>query len=275
MVGQMSRYNHLGTILNMIQDPPNRPLFAGFTIETRERSKAYLSLVSNHADYCEWTPVEEGLVKEFGSVVTTIMKEVMKEWANALWAKLQQHSTLRRIFESEHSKLIMEYLCIFEEEYEYAFGEMEESPADEIVNAVVKIRSTGFGAKIFLGLIMADRVHAISDRHERERLQIGFEVLDPSTLADSSKDCPVCQDPMGVENSEGTKEAAIKLITCCGQVVGHRCLKTWLGEYIYGNIHRDTCPLCRFKFPQHFVQKLFSNEERLARYTKQNEVGDD
>jgi hypothetical protein len=179
-------------------------------------------------------------------------------------AKLRVEPELRPIRDLEHVCLIIDYLEIFRDSYESKFGKMEESnrgQPGETKDGCVYITSTGYGAKIFLGLMMADRIHVIDRQRRYLREKIGFADLDISTLGDDSKNCPICHDPMSVENPEGIKEDPIELTICCSQVIGRRCLKTWLREFVYGDMLRDTCPICRFKFPETFMEKLFEMGE--------------
>jgi hypothetical protein len=224
----------------------------------------HLSLAESKSTYGKFTPVEEELVRQFGSTMALILQDVLKRWARVMRAKLRQEPKLRPIRDLEHVFLIMEYLKVFRDCYESKFGEMEESISSQpegIKDGAVYIKSTGYGAKIFLGLMMADRIHVIEHQRRHERKRIGFVDLDVSTLGDDSKNCPICHDPMGDENPEGITETPIALTICCGQVMGRRCLKTWLREFVYGDILRDTCPICRFRFSETFMKKLFDAKE--------------
>ncbi|KAK9415694.1 hypothetical protein SUNI508_10172 [Seiridium unicorne] len=60
------------------------------------------------------------------------------------------------------------------------------------------------------------------------------------------EECPICQDPVGIANPEGTLESWTSLH--CGHQFGHLCIQTWLQD----SIDRDdphnpnpTCPICR------------------------------
>ena len=81
------------------------------------------------------------------------------------------------------------------------------------------------------------------------------------SLSEDGKHCSICQDPMGIANAEGVKEAPIKLVICCGQVIGERCMRMWLQEFCFPDIQRDSCPVCRFVFPGKFLDKLFGRED--------------
>lgn len=60
------------------------------------------------------------------------------------------------------------------------------------------------------------------------------------------EECPICQDPVGIPNPEGTIESWTLLH--CGHKFGHACIQTWLQD----SLDRDdphnpnpTCPICR------------------------------
>ena len=206
------------------------------------------------------------------------MKDVLKRWARALRSKLQGDPGLRPIREREHVNLIMKYLNVFQEGYETVFGMMERnvhSQLEQVKDPTVHIRSTAYAAKVFLGLLMADRLHVVEKLRRQERERIGFVEMDEAVLEEDSKNCPVCQDPMGAENPEGKKESPIQLVLCCGKVIGENCMKQWLSGFAYGDEQRDSCPVCRFQFPESFMRKLFDTEEEEENNGDEDvEVGD-
>jgi hypothetical protein len=200
----------------------------------------------------------------FGKTVALILRDTLKRWGKAMRAKVRSDPELRPIKEAQHVNLIMDYLKVFQHGYESKFGLMEETKQSvqcEVRDNTMHIRTTGYGAKVFLGLVMADRVHVVDRKRRHEREKIGFVAVDPSKLPADSKDCSICQDAMGVQTPEGEKESPVKLVICCGQIVGEECLKTWLNEVAYGDILRETCPVCRYKFPAAFLEKLFGEQE--------------
>ena len=188
------------------------------------------------------TPIEESLLAGFGSPVSLMCKDILKKWAHSMWRRLREELELRPIREQEHVRLIMTYLDIFQTVYESKFGKIQDSrrSAENADGNVFIKRSTGYGTKVFLGLLMADRLHAVNHTRKVERERIGFVALEASLLDSDLRDCPVCQDRMGFQNIEGAREAPIKLVICCGQVIGNRCLKIWLNEQIHGDVYRDT-----------------------------------
>lgn len=121
-----------------------------------------------------------------------------------------------------------------------------------IHDGTIHIASTGQGAQVLLGLILSNRA-AVADKHrEWYRLDIGFLPVNVNELPQDSKDCSICRDPLEVENEEGRSEDAIRLIFCCGQVIGRRCLEEWLET----NDVKASCPNCRANFSTSFIHKL-------------------
>lgn len=173
--------------------------------------------------YYKLTPVEAPLLEKFGPVMSRIIQHILTQWVKAMRAKLRSLPELRPIREKEQVDLIMEYLKIFQDEYELEFGQMEETlvgALDEIKDNTVYIRSTAYGTKVFLGLVMADRLLVIERKRRQQREKIGFVELSASDLDDDSKNCPVCQDTLDIQNTDGHRETPIRLIVCCGQVFG-------------------------------------------------------
>ena len=227
--------------------------------------------------YGELTEIEERVMAKFGENMLYILRKTLKMWAMAMMDLVRQESGLRPIREREHVDLIMKYLMIFQGFLEERFGKMDTgkhaSAFGEIKDNTVFIKSTGYGVKVVLGLIMADRMHVVERKRRLEREVLGFVEAKVEDLEHDSTDCPICQDPMGVESPDGAREAPLRLVICCGQVIGSQCLKAWLVELVFEH-HRDTCPICRYKFPASFMEALFTGEEYAARLASQMEEVD-
>jgi hypothetical protein len=234
----------------------DRSLCKGFNKESRDAAKKWLYSQKTRS----WeilAPTEQVIVERFGSTVEYIVKDVMQRWSVDLEKLLNVDTRIRRLKEEKHVNLILHYLDVYTELWEDKFGIMEEVEGE--IKGTVFIQSTGYGVKVLLGLLMADRLNVIDFIRREERLRIGFEMVGQETLAEDAKMCPICQDEMGIQNSEGFNEAPLTLVICCGQAIGEQCLKTWLGFPVHGQL-KTTCPCCRFKFPEPFLQKLFGDE---------------
>lgn len=255
---------------NSVKGVDEGPLFPGFTTEAWKKSREYITAISAPSKYGRLTPVEQEVFTQFGPVVLFILKDSLKEWADDMWENVRKVPALDHISPRVQYKLIEQYLIYFQELYEQAFGLMGDNEKT-ITDGKVSLKSTGAGVKFVFNLMLLDRICHILSKHERERerklrnARIGFEEVDVAELPDHSKDCPVCLDPIGAENLEGVTESAIKLVICCGQILGQLCLKKWLNEVNSHNQFINSCPMCRSEFSHAFIGKLFPGEEALTR----------
>lgn len=253
-------------------------LMAGWSTKERNASKALLQTITSTNAAVRPTPSEQQVFTAFGNPLETILKYVLKRWHKAMKFKLHdandKHS-LKPIKQTEQIELIMTYLKLYQHEYEACFGTMEdqEHPPTDETPTTVRIRSTGFAAKVFLGIIMADRLWAINQRRKALRESSGFLPVQVEDLDDESKHCSICCDELGVANPEGEVEKPIRLVMCCYQVFGESCLKTWLKEN-WKTFDRDTCPNCRYKFPESFLEKLLG-EDRKEKKERSDEDDDE
>jgi len=234
-------------------------LLAGWTSQDRKKSKEYLVNATSVNAGSTATPFEEKVFKAVGETLARILRYVLKRWHKAMRIRLEKH-TLRAIKAEAQVELIMTYLKLYEKEYELAFGLMEEqNHAQTDPVSTVHIRSTGYAAEVFLGIIMADRVWAINQKRKALCETHNFMTVDVNTLTEENQYCNICCDELGVANPEGELEKPIRVVICCHQVFGENCLKLWLKEN-WKTFDRDTCPNCRFKFPESFLKKLLGKE---------------
>jgi hypothetical protein len=234
------------------------------------QNKDYLKAITAPSKYGLMTPIEEGLFTQFGSIVSNAIKDSVQAWATNMWKQIQAAPPLEQISTRVHYRLVEHYACHFQKLYEKAFGKMG-SDEKTIADGTVFLKSTGAVARFVLQLMLLDRMGLVLGKRETERMVrvrnalIGFEDVDVSELLEDSKDCPVCLDRVGVENPEGVMEPAIKLVICCGQIIGRLCLKKWLHEVDRHNQFVNSCPMCRYDFTEEFVDKLFPGDEGLTR----------
>jgi hypothetical protein len=230
---------------------------------SRETSKSYLINLPDQAKgYESLTPTEAPIVATLGTTLAKIIQHTLRKWAKAMVESTSQDPPLRPIKERTQVDLIMKHLRAFQSAYERVFGLMEEvrgSALGEIVdhNTVI-IRSTGYGSKVLLGLLMADRLHVVDRIRKFERERIGFRDLELSDLQEDAKHCPICQENFG-EGKAGTEEKPIQLVVCCGQVFGDSCLRRWLAQHWYDNAP-ETCPTCRYRFSKELLDKFLGDQ---------------
>jgi hypothetical protein len=201
------------------------------------------------------------------------MKETLEAWVEAIKVRMEERGLYKDLKDREDVYLIMEHLKDYHQKYEDIYGEMESQTLfGKMKDGTVHIRSTGYGVKVLLGLMMADRLHVIEKLRREARERICFEKVHAADLPEDSMNCSICQDPLDIETPEGTMEEGLKLIICCQQVIGENCLKAWLARS--GPSIRKNCPNCRFDFPPCFMVKLFGEEYPMDVDTE-DEVGDD
>lgn len=265
-----------------IQHDNGSALVANWTAKERDASKDYLRSMTSKNAANKPTPSELKAIEAFGDPLASIMKNVLKRWHKAMKCavalqNLDEKNSLRPIRQTEQVHLIMTYLQTYQRLFDSTFGLMEEQshpPSDDDEHCKVRIRSTGFAAKVFLGIIMADRLSAVIQKRKELRESTGFLPVEVQDLSEDSKDCPICCDELGVPNPEGVQEEPIRLVICCHQVFGEKCLKLWLKEN-WKTFDRDSCPNCRFKFPGTFLTKLTKDDPIQEKVEDENNEDND
>lgn len=256
------------------EDSP-MPLLAGWTMQERQQSKQYLvNATSTNAARLP-TPYEEKVFKAVGQPLEKIMRFVLKRWHKSMKTRLDKHS-LKTVKTQIQVDLIMTYLKLYQKEYESEFGLMEEQEHPQSSGQpTVHIRSIGYAAEVFLGIIMADRIWAINQQRKASCRAKGFVDVDVKLLDADERYCTICCDELGVANPEGNIEQPVRVVICCHQIFGQSCLKVWLKEN-WKSFDRDTCPNCRFKFPESFVEKFLGEDHKTKKdRAVEDEEGDD
>lgn len=250
-------------LLSQLQAVNKVPPCRGFERQAREESRKWLARYGKKS-WGDFTPTEEAGIAQFGSKIASIINDILRRYVRALRRKLRKDGPLKRMVDDESLALIFIYLHEFHCQYEQCFGYMEahvNALGEITVNNIVRIRTTGYGAKLIAGLMMADRVQAAKLRQINELERVSLLQVDIKKIPKDSKDCPVCKEEMGATNIDGTQESCIQLVICCNQYFGEACLKTWLSAARNGGRTRASCPNCRYQFPQSFMDKLLGPEQ--------------
>jgi hypothetical protein len=250
-------------LLSQLQATNGIPPCRGFETEARQQTRDWLGRYGKKS-WGDFAPTERVGIAQFGSKVASIIEDVLKRYIKALRRKLREDGPLQRLVDDDQLALIFRYLHEFHFRYEQSFGYTEEhinALGDFTPDNILRIRSTGFGAKLIAGLMMADRVQAARSRQYKERERVGFLQVEVEKIPKDCKDCPVCKEEMGVMNLDATQESCIQLVICCGQYFGEECLKTWLSAARNGGRAKGSCPHCRYIFPQAFMDKLLGPEQ--------------
>ncbi|TAQ90616.1 hypothetical protein B7494_g1073 [Chlorociboria aeruginascens] len=245
------------------KDKKEIPLLPNFTLETRKASKQIWYNSESSTILGQFTHLEEVLISQFGWIVVSILKEILQRWDAALCESLEGDADFRPIKKKKQADLVMLHLRYFHLEYERKYGRMEhaKSPATALFKRdVCHIKSTGYGIKLFLGFMMVDRLNVVNWKLKAKRENIGFLELNGPSL--EGQDCPVCHEPLDPANPDGAQENSLKLVICCRQTIGEECLKLWLSGRDTFGCPNETCPVCRYKFPNQFLNKLYGSEAK-------------
>lgn len=215
------------------------------------------------------TPIEEPIIEDFGKDMRELVERVLCRWASAMLSLLETQDIERQfapINEKVQVDLIMHFLRYYQNKYEKVWGFMEDIRGPQLGDGYsrreqsVHIQSTGYGAKVLVGLLMADRLHVVDRLRFAERARIGYREVKPQDLKDSCKNCAICQERIGEKHAESEDvydEVAVELVVCCGNTIGITCLREWLKPYA-GN---GCCPICRHRFSITFREKLMEGAE--------------
>ncbi|CAG8977294.1 hypothetical protein HYALB_00012579 [Hymenoscyphus albidus] len=259
-----------------------RELCPGFSPFARESSKLWMMKENTTTMYGKLTPSEEPIIQRFGPDLYRVVRKCLRRWSAAMLSLLDAQDQERKfapINEKVQVDLIMDYLRYFQHKYEKYWGIMEEIRGASVGEGflpreqAVHINSTGYGAKVLVGLLMADRLHVVDRLRFNERAKIGYREIKPADLKENCKDCAICQEKIGegsVETGEVADEVAVELVICCGNTIGMTCLREWLKP----NAGNGTCPICRHRFSPDFCQKLMEGyaDKELAERNEKNLV---
>ena len=241
-------------------------LCPGFTPENRALAKACLT-ASNDPEKCAYfTPHELPIIAQFGSNVSSLLKRTLKIWAKALLASLALTRPFVCIRAQTQVETIMRYLRLFQTSWEKIFGVMPGEPGDVLGarDGKVYIESTGYGAKVLLGLMMADRLSVVDTLRIRARENVGhFREVCPGDVDEEHRVCTICYECIGHMEDGCGDRTGIQMITCCGQVIGGECLRFWAKTMVKANRadrrkKPPSCPHCREEFDDGFLAKLFN-----------------
>ena len=116
---------------------------------------------------------------------------------------------------------------------------------------LVYLNSSPEAIKMFVICMVTDRIHALDELRNNRRQATGFTSVSLEELPSNATDCPICREALGVRNEQDGLECPVRLVSCCGQYAGGRCLQQWF------RYSRDSrCPLCRRIPSPAFFEKL-------------------
>jgi hypothetical protein len=158
------------------------------------------------------------------------------------------------ITQQTHTNNILEQLRTFKKQWEQEYGLMSDYGSittQEYQEGLFRIRSSGQGQKILLGLLLADRSSVINRTRQIRRQFLGFIDGDVLAVGNHHEECPFCIEEMNVPREDGTTEKGVRLVYCCSRTFGIVYLLNWFKYAVVGDNgqpeKRDTCPNCREK----------------------------
>lgn len=165
----------------------------------REHSKQFL-LNKPDCVLSMLTPYELCALEKFGSTVMLLIKDSLKKWIREMRQMVASSRLYKPLQKKELVDLIMQHLQPFADAWEEKFGMME-LPTEEQrkphrgdpAKSQVHISSTGYGTKVIMGLLMADRIHVIEIKRNKVRRDVGYHMVNASSLKDDDlTSCNIC-----------------------------------------------------------------------------------
>jgi len=138
-------------------------------------------------------------------------------------------------------------------------GHSTQGPADGKIyrkkgRCAVHVNSIPEVIKMFVIMIVTDRIHALDALRQTRRHEIGMAYVSVGDLPKGADNCPICSEPFGTLRKDAESDDPVRLVCCCGQYVGARCLKMWYRKY------GGACPFCRTPPTDSLIDKLFDGE---------------
>lgn len=133
-------------------------------------------------------------------------------------------------------------------------GQVDGKIFKEKGRCAIQINSIPEVIKMFVIMIVTDRIHALDALRQTRRHEIGMAYVSVGDLPTGADNCPICSEPFGTLREDGESDDPVRLVCCCGQYVGERCLKMWYRKY------GGACPFCRTPPTDSLIDKLFDGE---------------
>ena len=156
----------------------NDDLFPGFNQTSRNATKAYLRTQSSWQLFILLrilTPYELAILSPFGPNLHWLVTSILAHWGAAMDERYGGGETakfLTMYTQKEDVTCVVRYITMYESEFENKFGKLEHPQLSN--EGCLRITSVGHAIKVFLGLIMADRIMVVRERSKAARAQAGF-----------------------------------------------------------------------------------------------------
>lgn len=160
--------------------------------------------------------------------------------------------TVRRDKESEYDEQVDEVVSELKDPVEISKRQIKKSIAKRHGRCLVYLNSSPQAIKMLVICMVTDRIHALDELRNKRRQETGATLASIEDLPSDAKDCPICREALGVQNEVGDIECPVRLVSCCGQYAGEKCLQEW-----YRSPEGRNCPLCRRTPSSSFFEKLY------------------
>lgn len=170
--------------------------------------------------------------------------------------------TVRRDGESEFDEQVDEVVSQLKDQVEISKRrQLKKVFAKKQGRCLVYLNSSPQAIKMLVICMVTDRIHALDELRNKRRQQTGATLVNVEDLPSDAKDCPICREAFGVQNEQEEIESPVRLVSCCGQYAGERCLQEW-----YRSPQGLSCPLCRRTPSSSFFEKLYQVEPPVASF---------
>ncbi|KFX92909.1 hypothetical protein V490_05100 [Pseudogymnoascus sp. VKM F-3557] len=168
--------------------------------------------------------------------------------------------TVRRDEDPEYDEQVDEVVAQLKDQVDILKRQqLRKAVAKKPGRCLVYLNSSPQAIKMLVICMVTDRIHALDELRNERRQQIGATLVNIEDLPSDAKDCPICRETLGVQNELGELELPVRLVSCCGQYAGERCLQEW-----YQSPEGRSCPLCRRTPSSSFFEKLYQVDSPFA-----------
>lgn len=238
-------------------------LFKNYTPEARKAVRKHLIRAAKNSVLALPTSIEKPIIDRLGPKVAAIFDWVLRAWCDDVFKLIPKTP-----FRTPHHEVVPIMVAIqrrtkqFKLIWEKYFGIMDKDRTLYKIaphgRPAVNVKSTGAASQILMHSMLDDRVKVLQERRLRWRQKMCFlegvcflkEI--PHLEPPADKECPICTTEYCTEMPEGTMEAPLRMIACCGNYLGSKCLRRWVKT---GNA---SCPICREKLSFRFCSILIS-----------------
>ncbi|KAI9743150.1 MAG: hypothetical protein M1818_003445 [Claussenomyces sp. TS43310] len=240
---------------------PNPALFVNYTSAVRRAIRNYLTAHEDDNEVGRITQLERVVMEQLGPDAALVICKALEVWFEFVVLHINELPFAKKLIDSKElvASLRM-FTARFRQFWEERFGMMD--CADRILQVcsdgrrAMPISSTGAATKIFVSLMLKDRLKVLEIRRQAWRQECGFVQYSLDAIPPDRQECPICQERYGNVDDTGVVDVPIFVVACCGNLFGLRCLRTW-----YMQPHGAACPICRWRPTDHFIDMLYAVEE--------------